>query len=107
MANGGNVIEAKLSKSGKTLTIISRLGSKLIEKYYDVTDLQPDPRVARKAYRLEFRLPNDDTDHYAVHVDEFGPACSCADWTFTDGKQACRHITALQQVGLLPKARKQ
>jgi hypothetical protein len=92
------MIEAKLSKSGKTLTI-TKDG---VEFYYDIEDLQPDTRVARKA----FRLTKDDGIFWDVHLDEWGVGCTCGDCVFSNG-QECKHIWGLRDRGLLPKARKQ
>lgn len=63
---------------------------------YAVLALDPDPRVARLAYRL--RRPGDDTS-YDVHVDEHGPQCQCLG--FLRWNKPCKHILALRMAGLL------
>lgn len=64
---------------------------------YVVEPLDPDPRVARKAYRLSKQ--GDDWAVYDVHVDEDGPHCECLGhlrWL-----TPCKHIRALQRAGMI------
>lgn len=68
---------------------------------YTVTDLRPDPKVANPAYRLT----KDDGEFYDVHLDEWGPACSCPHATFrgANNRVPCKHCLAMMACGLLPK----
>lgn len=87
-------ITAKLSKSGATLSIL--VGK--IWTHYAVEDLQPDQRVAKKA----FRLTKDDGIFWDAHMDEWGFGCTCADASFDPKREVCKHAVALQIVGLFP-----
>lgn len=89
-------MKVTLSRSGRTLTI--DLG-KLV-RHYDVEDLEPDKRVARRAWRLK----REDGTFDDVHVDEWGPGCTCGDFTFRGSKDGmCKHIEALMDIGWIPK----
>lgn len=104
---------ARLSDDGQTLTITTKAkrtrkvkGQKVVDykdhvRTYTIQDTRPDPRVASPA----FALTNEDGDVYHVSVNEFGPACDCPDGHFRreNDREKCKHVKALQAVGLLPK----
>jgi hypothetical protein len=70
---------------------------------YQVQRLDADKVLALVAYRLT--KPNGELHDVAL-TPTYGPECSCASWVFDhanlDGR--CKHIVALQDWGLLPKA---
>lgn len=94
---------ARLSEDGKTLTITTqpKRRKKPLVVTYTVERLDPDPEVANPA----FRLLKEDGEFYDVHVDEWGPMCSCPHATFrgANSKVPCKHVLALQAVRLIPK----
>ena len=89
------MIEAKLSKSGRTLTI----STGKLTTHYDISVLDPDLDVAKKA----FRLKKDDGTFWDAALMTFGWECTCADWVFSGGESKCKHLLGLEQVGLIKK----
>jgi hypothetical protein len=85
------MIEATLSRSGKTLTI--REGRK--EDHYDVEKLETHPAVAMKAYRLT----KHDHTFYDIRLFEYGLECQCKAACKGD---VCRHVRGLVMVELMP-----
>lgn len=55
-------------------------------------------RVTKLVKSLEEILP-DGPPIYTVHVDAHGPGCTCQDATYR--QRECKHILALQTVGLI------
>lgn len=70
---------------------------------YTVHNLHPDARVANPA----FRLTKEDREFYDVHMDSYGPCCTCPHATYRghSSRVPCKHALALQAVGLMPRAR--
>lgn len=85
------------------VTTNAKRGKKTVKNKveYTVTNLNPDPRVAFPAWALT----KADGEVYHVAVDVHGPMCSCPHYTFrgSNSKAGCKHVLALQAVGLLPK----
>ena len=76
------------------LEIPAKRGAKL----YLVTLLDPDPRVAVKAWRLT----QEGGKSYDVSVCKRGwLSCTCADAVYRT--KTCKHAQALQEMGLLPR----
>ncbi len=84
-----------------TITTLVKRGKKMVPLVvvYKVANLNPDPQVAYPA----FRLTKADGEFYDVHVNEYGPACSCAHATFrgANSKIPCKHCLAMSAVGLI------
>ena len=64
---------------------------------YLITALEPDPRVASKAYRLVKQ--GGDQATYDVHVNQHGPHCECLG--FLRWNKPCKHIRILQSAGII------
>lgn len=71
--------------------------------FYACVRLDPDPAVAKVAWRLI----KPDGETYAVSVNGHGPSCDCPDFIFRrDGKDrlGCKHVQACRAFGLLGHA---
>ncbi len=55
--------------------------------------------VADPAYNLTKK----DKTVYHIAIDKWGPTCSCADHTFRERFEGCKHLKAAFAVGLLEK----
>ncbi len=99
----------RLYKAVDVLRIVTPSGAmrkdgtrKLQTHVYLVTNLNPDPRCANPAYKLEKITSQGEAECWEVHVDRYGPSCSCPDRTYRDDGHHCKHIAALKVTGLLP-----
>jgi hypothetical protein len=74
--------------------------------WYAVVPLQPDPAVARRAYRMTKLGPNKETTaEYDVAISAEGhPSCECKG--FLRWHKPCRHLRTLAAAGMieLPKS---
>ena len=85
----------------KTLTIQG--------KVYQLERLNPDPAVAKWAWRLSYRRRIGKTNEtelviYDVHEDEFSVHCDCPDATYRkkeDTAELCKHQIGLAEAGLI------
>ena len=75
---------------------------------YALTLLSPDREVARKAWRLR-KVESTRKEQYHVlydcHDGVWGLECDCPDFIFRRNhkdERGCKHLLALQAVGLLP-----
>lgn len=68
---------------------------------YRLIRLEPNPAVAAPA----FRLLKDDGTFHDVRLERTGPECDCEDynWCRRNRPEGCKHIRALQAVGMLVK----
>lgn len=67
---------------------------------YLVTPLQPDPRVATRAWSLR---NGHLVYHVAIHPEGYY-SCSCADSTYRSFGW-CKHVRSMAAMGLLPKGK--
>lgn len=95
-----------------TVTTLAKRGKKTVEvqRHYQVTNANPDRRVAHPAWTLTKGLVKDGVftslgEVWHVSVNEWGPACDCPDRLFRGEKSgvACKHILSLVAVGLIPR----
>lgn len=82
---------------------------RVLERTYFVNRLTEYPAIPGPAFELESFEMDGNTrvilDRYTAAMTEHGPTCTCADDTFRrqNEEQRCKHIKALQVVGLMPK----
>ena len=76
----------------KTVLRIETEGAKgQLRRYYILTKLDPDPRVAFPAFCLE----NEEGSLYHVCHDEHGWRCDCPAHTFDRSGRNCKHAKAI------------
>lgn len=69
-----------------------------VRTLYLLSPLEPDIRVATRAWRLQH-----EDKIYDVAIDVRGyESCTCQDSTFRNKR--CKHILAIRALGLLPRA---
>jgi hypothetical protein len=87
-----------MSKGRRRRRVIQffRLTLHLGDDIYAVIPLNPDPSVARKAFRL--RKQTGDRNVYDIQLTERGPKCECRGFSY---RRRCKHIRALSGARML------
>jgi hypothetical protein len=86
----------RLRKNTRPVVKLFRITFQTGDDEYLVIPLQPDPAVARKAFRL--RKQTDDRQVYDVRMTPAGPECDCPGWLV---RRRCKHVRMLRAAGML------